>query len=291
MLIANPIYDTVFKYMMDDNKVAKLLLSAIIGEKITKLELRPTGIKTHIKDTLTVYYIDFVAKIRSEDRSERLVIIEVQKAKFATDIMRFRKYLGEQYSNPNNVYEVNEPNARYGKALPIVSIYFLGHRLDHTKAPVIKIQREYLDVTTGKEIKEKEYFIESLTHDSYIIQIPFLEQNRKTELLRILSIFDQSSREENYHILNVREEDFSVRYRHIIRRLQQAHSDNEVRKHMQVEDNYLDYLENQERYIADMIELKDRTIEEKNKTIKDITNENLEIKKQFEELKRRLDNK
>jgi len=38
MQIANPIYDIVFKYMMSDNRVAKSLLSAIIGEKIVELE-------------------------------------------------------------------------------------------------------------------------------------------------------------------------------------------------------------------------------------------------------------
>ena len=34
MLIANPIYDVVFKFLMEDAKIAKLLLSSIIGENI-----------------------------------------------------------------------------------------------------------------------------------------------------------------------------------------------------------------------------------------------------------------
>ncbi len=29
--IANPIYDVVFKYLMEDNKVAKIFLSAVTG--------------------------------------------------------------------------------------------------------------------------------------------------------------------------------------------------------------------------------------------------------------------
>ena len=29
-LIANPIYDSVFKYMMEDDRVAKILLSALL---------------------------------------------------------------------------------------------------------------------------------------------------------------------------------------------------------------------------------------------------------------------
>ena len=37
MEIANPIYDVVFKYMMEDNTVAKLLVSSIIGEEVVSL--------------------------------------------------------------------------------------------------------------------------------------------------------------------------------------------------------------------------------------------------------------
>ena len=41
MLIVNPIYDVVFKYLIEDSKVAKLLLSSIIGQQISGLNLKP----------------------------------------------------------------------------------------------------------------------------------------------------------------------------------------------------------------------------------------------------------
>ena len=41
MQIANPIYDVVFKHLMEDAKIAKLLISSIIGEEIETLEFRP----------------------------------------------------------------------------------------------------------------------------------------------------------------------------------------------------------------------------------------------------------
>jgi len=47
MIIANPIYDTVFKYMMEDNTVAKLLVSSIIGEDVVSLEPKP---QEHIRE-------------------------------------------------------------------------------------------------------------------------------------------------------------------------------------------------------------------------------------------------
>ena len=72
MIIANPIYDTVFKYMMEDNTVAKLFVSSIIGENIVSLEPKPQE-HTREKDkeknkgeipNLTVYRLDFSAKIK-----------------------------------------------------------------------------------------------------------------------------------------------------------------------------------------------------------------------------------
>jgi hypothetical protein len=41
MQIANPIYDVVMKYLLEDKKLARLLLGAIIGAKIEKLDFRP----------------------------------------------------------------------------------------------------------------------------------------------------------------------------------------------------------------------------------------------------------
>ncbi|MCS7029542.1 MAG: hypothetical protein NZ519_12335, partial [Bacteroidia bacterium] len=59
--IANPAYDVVFKYLMEDNKIAKLLLSDLLQEEIIDLEVRP---QEYIMDviSMTVYRIDFNAK-------------------------------------------------------------------------------------------------------------------------------------------------------------------------------------------------------------------------------------
>ncbi len=266
--IANPIYDVVFKYLLDDNKVAKIFLSAILEEEIVELEYRPKEVRTETeKSTLTVYRMDFSAKIKTAEGDHRLVIIEIQKAKYHTDIMRFRKYLGSQYADPNNMY-VEEEGVKY--ALPIISMYFLGHSLKHTEAPVIKVKRNYIDMATGEELKEKEEFIESLTHDSYIIQIPKLKEKRRNELEILLSIFDQGDYRSNNHILNIREEDFPEKYHSIIRRLQRAIAEAKVRDTMDLEDEILGELEDMERTIAkkdEIIEGKDRALKEKDEAL------------------------
>ena len=93
MKVANPIYDVVFKYLLDDKKIAKLIISKILDEEIISLDFRPTELKKKISaHSLTVFRIDFAATIKQADDSKKFVLIEIQKAKFHTDIMRFRKY-------------------------------------------------------------------------------------------------------------------------------------------------------------------------------------------------------
>ena len=80
MQIANPIYDVVFKHLMEDGKIAKLMVSSIIGESIEKLTFLPQEFTSDIKktekgdkpatnrnqkDSLTVYRLDFSAKIKT----------------------------------------------------------------------------------------------------------------------------------------------------------------------------------------------------------------------------------
>ncbi|MDR1331725.1 MAG: hypothetical protein LBK07_06430, partial [Tannerella sp.] len=107
MHIANPIYDVAFKFMMEDNRVAKAFLSAIIQEEVVELDfasqertarIRTDGRKKAKPETETTQYtvcrFDFTARIALPDGRFKTVMIELQKAKLASDIMRFRRYLG-----------------------------------------------------------------------------------------------------------------------------------------------------------------------------------------------------
>ena len=284
MQIANPIYDVVFKYLMEDSKIARLLISTIIGEEIVELDFQPQESSAEVEQrSLTVYRLDFSAKIKTPD-GYKIVLIEIQKAKFATDIMRFRKYLGLQYAKKENVRNVTINGKETKIALPILNIYFLGHRIGHTDAPLIKVNRHYYDVRTGNVIKEKIDFIESLSHDSFIIQVPHLRKKYKTEVEQLLSVFDQHNITSDCHILNVREEDFSEKYHPIIRRLQIAIAEPEVRTTMNIEDEILEELQGKEREIArkeNVIEEKENVIEEKDKVIKE---KDLELEQQRKEI-------
>jgi hypothetical protein len=285
MQIANPIYDVVFKYLMEDNDIARLIISTIIKQNVVSLEFRPQERTVELQPgSLTVYRLDFSAKIETP-QGHKTVLIELQKAKYPTDVMRFRKYLGEQYKSEENIYKKKVIRKHLGKlveieenkAIPILSIYFLGYPLEHFHIPVIRVERECYNDATNEKLEGREEFIEGLTHDSYVIQVPYLRDDLKTELEKMLSIFDQSKMSSNHHILNIKEEDYPEKYRPIIRRLQHAAAEPVLRDQMDIEDEITDELNNMSRIIEQQKEIlieaeismeqKDKALEEKDKAL------------------------
>ena len=265
MRVANPIYDVVFKYLMSDNRIARFLISKIIGEEIESLQITPTEFSTKIENDVrnfTVFHLDFSAIIIKPDGSREQVLIELQKAKLPTDIMRFRRYLGTQYQNSENFYTCDDKGNT--SAYPIKTIYFLGHKLNKLTSPVVKVAREYIDVYTGEKLGHREEFIESLTHDSFIIQIPFLHEKRQNELSQILSLFDQSRKvPDDKHFLEISDADYPQELEFLVRKLREAAEENEVVKIMQVEDELINQFANMER----LIESKDQVLAEKDQAI------------------------
>ena len=277
MLIANPIYDVVFKYLLDDNRVARLIISALLGEEVEELEFRPTEVRAEIKDViLTVLRLDFSASIRTQDGGRKLVLIEIQKAEFPTDIMRFRRYLGHAYASDENAWTDDLGNPH---ALSVLSIYFLGTALRLVDAPVIRVARTYRDAATGAALSVTDEFIESLTHDSIVVQIPLLKSRRPNELEKLLSIFDQSRRAGGKHELEIDESEVPEKYRDVLRRLVRAGAEKEVRDSMTVEDDILRVLAQRDRKYAELeseveevrraLDEKDRTLEEARQAIAD----------------------
>ena len=268
--IANPIYDVVFKYLMEDNKVARLLISAISGLNISSLTFLPQELSVDARSgrrfatalNLSIYRLDFSAKVREADGSERVILIEIQKSKFTHESMRFRKYLGKQYMNENFFQWVSELNGRkYKSGLPILSIYILGERIEGFDGiPIVQVDKVIKDRYTRQVLSEKNHFIDSLFHQGIVINVPALSQKRRDELEQLLSIFDQENRQENHHIMNVKETDFPEKFRPIIRRLQAAVQEKEIRDIMTVEDDFLAELNEYENRIAEETKLKEEAL-------------------------------
>ena len=247
MTIANPIYDTVFKYLMEDERIARTILSALLKEEIVKVEMRPHEYANGQKEVLSIFRIDFGATVRKPNGEEQLILIELQKTWLPTETLRFRQYLGVHYQNPKNIVE-NSPDKH---ALPMVAVYLLGHNVGEIEAPVIYVRHQAYDydekpLTQGIPNK----FVDSLNHNSIIVQIPRLHGKINNRLDKVLSIFDQSNVcQDNEHYLNLDETVFAdadADMEPIFRRLMMAASSVEMRQNMNVEDEYYSIIKQQE---------------------------------------------
>ncbi len=245
MEVANPIYDVVFKYLMQDQRVARLLIGRITGLAVQSLTVSPQ--ETSVRRTpdapdhglpLTLLRMDFAARVRTADGGQRQVLIEIQKANAPTVIERFRRYLGQQIGSGDNI--LTHPSGRT-EAVPIVTIYFLGYALDHlTDEAVIDVCPRVTERRTGRELEASHPLVEGIHHRSHIIQIPRLASRRRDELERVLAIFDQGLVKGNgrgdAHVLTIAEEDYPTECGFVLRQLHEAMAEEEVRRTMQGED-------------------------------------------------------
>ncbi|MBM6962172.1 hypothetical protein H6A61_15165, partial [Bacteroides caecigallinarum] len=263
VLIANPIYDSVFKYMMEDDRVAKIMLSALLQKEIIHLEMRPHEYTGVTQRKISMMRIDFAATIKNEDGTQQLILIELQKTWLVTETLRFRQYLGSQYIDKKNVPDKDVNPKGYG--LPIVSIYILGHKLGDLQEPVVYVRRKYLDYNSNPiENGVPDPFIESLTHDSIIIQIPYLKGKVRNRLERLLQVFDQTYRlKDNEHIMEIDERGLEIEEQLVVDRLIKAAVEPDVRRDMDVEDEILSEIESRDTTIM----MKNKELELKNKEL------------------------
>ena len=205
MVIANPIYDVVFKRMMENDKVAKFFIGTLLDQTIENVEVKPQEYtyegefdfsnpkdvekyENRIKErySIWVYRLDFIATIKTETGEYKKILIEIQKANNQIDVMRFRNYLAEHYKKEDTI---NDKKV----VLPITTIYILGFKLPEIETPCIKVERKYKDLINKIIIETKSDFIEKLTHDSYVVQVERITDRYSTRLDKLLSVFEQTN--------------------------------------------------------------------------------------------------
>ena len=95
-------------------------------------------------------------------------------------------------------------------------------------------------------------FIESLVHDSIIVQIPLLHGRVNNRLVEVLSVFDQTNKDvNNRQVLKIDEDAYrgDAEMEHILHRLLAAASDSKLRQDMNVEDEYFSAIETRDTAI------------------------------------------
>ena len=264
--VVNPIYDCVFKFLMEDERIAKTLLSALLKKEVVSVEVRRHEHTNITRNDISMFRIDFAARVKDEEGKEKLMLVELQKTWVETETLRFRQYLAVQYNSQENMLEAEDGERQY--AIPMVAVYLLGHRVGNLNDPVLYVNHDTYNydgkkVTEGKEAP----FIGSLTHDSIIVQLPLLKGKVQNHLEKVLSVFDQIHRQpgdKKYVNLDESKYEGDEEMMRIIHRLTAATVTADVRADMLVEDEFFSAIEDRDTALM----IKDKKLAEKEEQLK-----------------------
>ena len=298
IIIPNPIYDVVFRYLMEDPDSAMIVVSTLINENIINLQLEPI---THsekkekslmaalqdpkTKDDLRLFHLDFTATVLLPNGTEELIMIELQKATEPDDIFRFKRYISRNFQKRHEVEvtDIETLNIRkVNRPIRLVPVFILNFRIENEiNDLLIKTKRVKEGFFKNKSLQIPNEFIDNLSYDLLVVQLPnieyiseidYLEDEYKGKLFALLKLFDQKSRvRDNEHRLRLIRKFFPGFLDRVIRRLQSADIDNPyLEEKMFNEDEYLKALIDRDNKISFFREKLEKTAEEldneKNKT-------------------------
>ncbi len=286
--VANPIYDSVFKFLMEDERIARTVLSALLKKEIISVEMRRHEHPNITRDNLSMFRIDFAARIKEDDGKEHLVLIELQKTWLDTETLRFRRYLAAQYNAEENMQKEGD---RQGYAFPMVAVYLLGHRIGDIDKPVVYVGHKALDYY-GAEVAngDKDPFINSLTHDSIIVQIPLLHGKINNRLDKVLSVFDQTQRDsKNQQIISLDETLYEndPDMMHLIHRLSLATMSAAVRQEMNDEDEFYSVIEARDTQVMRLNKQLSEQKEQLSKQTEQLSKQDEQLSKKDEQLSKK----
>ena len=182
IIIPNPIYDVVFRYLMEDPDSAIIVISTLINEKIKKIQLEPI---THAekkefqpeieiqdpktKDDVRLFHLDFTATVELPDGSEELIMIELQKASEPDDIFRFKRYISRNFQKKQEK-EITDPKTQaienVNKPIRLIPIFILNFRIENEINDVlIRTNRLKTGIFKNKTLQKSNEFIDNLIYD------------------------------------------------------------------------------------------------------------------------------
>ena len=272
MRIGNPLFDAVIKFMLEDNVIAKDFLSVLLEEQIVSLELRPQERTIVTENGLSVMRLDFKALIKTKSKKLKKVLIEFQKSKSGLQLRRFRQYLGLNYMEDDEVPSGRNGHIKKG-SLPILTIYVMGFSVAGIDTPILQVKRTYKDMVGNKVIKPHKY-VENLTHDSLIIQIPRLHMTAHSAMERVLDVFNEVKyKTDNPHILEYTGDTTDPVINRMVKRLSMAITQPDVLHALlvqQLEDEEVALRAEKMKKNEKKLEAQDKKIEEKDKKIEEV---------------------
>ncbi len=201
-----------------------------------------------------MFHLDFTVTVALPDGNTEVIMIEVEKAKVAGDIFRFKCYISANFQKKQRKTVTNQRTGELEERdfpIRLLPIFILNFRIENEiNELLIKTGRVKYCVFKEKELQKQNEFIDNLSYDLYVVQLPNLQSINKSEyenneykskLYALLKLFDEESQLLNdRHRLRISRTLFPKSLNRIINRLRTAYSDYpELEEQMNAEDEYL----------------------------------------------------
>jgi hypothetical protein len=243
---ANPLYDTVFKYLIEDLSIAREFLSIILDVEVLELEVQPQEVSVPVKkrtqrkttakneqkgNPKSLIRYDFKAKIVQANGEVRTILLELQKRNHKSIIFRFRNYVARNYS-----IETGAPSFEQKY------IYLTGFPIDSTQElpPYLWCRRQLVDGLTGNLFFPSKgiNFVDELTHESCFIHVNGFREDDPHPVAQVINLFNQKRSSESPYILEIAPPQTGTLMARIVDRLYKATHDDELMKAMELESYY-----------------------------------------------------
>jgi len=237
---------------MDNEQIAKIVLSIILDTKVLSLQSKPQETPLSFSGGYGVSRFDFKAIIHNENGEDKTVLIEIQKYKSPNPVVRFRQYLAKNYMREETFVAKNGEEET--KSLPIISIYILGFDLPEFVCKAVKVDNKPYDIIGRKYLEVKSNFVEQLTHQCFILfaaDKPDAEK-KNTRLEQFLNLFLQKLEGEAANtVIDVEVDTASdAEMQSVVEHLNHATLDEELIRRINAEKDHLKGIEDLEKQVA-----------------------------------------
>ena len=222
--IANPLYDAVFKRIMEEERIAKTFLSAILQREVVSIKICQDGFRNIKSNSISIFKMGFVASIKNNENSNELTNIRLYKTWVDTDVLEPRQHLAWQ-----RYIEEKNSDGMGDESLPTISVFLLAHRIGDFETPVA-----------------------CPAPDNIIVQLPIISKTQNSSQKKVLSIFDQARTcREDKHLLKVdyTPYDGDTDMEYMIKMLLSMASDPDMQYQMNLEDEFISLLEKKDTEI------------------------------------------
>ena len=171
MTIANPLYDTIFKKLMENDRVAKFFIGTLLDQNIHALQVitqefpNPGDVDKISSGTIgskeqqsqevsskNFFQLDFIVTILTDTGEPEKVHVEIQKIKNFIEPRMLSNFQAVHY-NRRGTFDYEK------RKLPSITIYILGFNLPEIQSACIKLENTYEDLISNKMINHKIDFI------------------------------------------------------------------------------------------------------------------------------------